>query len=64
MAVKYWRQIYLAQSIINMTTIAIGKFYTSKDLGYYSRGQQFASLPSTAIIDTIGRVTFPILAKI
>lgn len=48
----------------NMTTIAIGKFYTSKDLGYYSRGQQFASLPSTAIIDTIGRVTFPILAKI
>ena len=48
----------------NMTTIAIGKFYTSKDLGYYSRGQQFAHLPSTAIIDTIGRVTFPILAKI
>lgn len=48
----------------NMTTIAIGKFYTSKDLGFYSRGQQFAHLPSTAIIDTIGRVTFPILAKI
>lgn len=48
----------------NMTTIAIGKFYTPKDLGYYSRGQQFAHLPSTAIIDTIGRVTFPILAKI
>lgn len=47
----------------NMTTIAIGKFYTSKDLGYYSRGQQFAYLPSTAITDTIGRVTFPILAK-
>ena len=48
----------------NMTTLAIGKFYTPKDLGYYSRGQQFAHLPSTAIIDTIGRVTFPILAKI
>lgn len=48
----------------NMTTIAIGKFYTSKELGFYSRGQQFAHLPSTAIIDTIGRVTFPILAKI
>lgn len=48
----------------NMTTIAIGKFYTSKDLGFYSRGLQFAHLPSTALIDTIGRVTFPIMAKI
>lgn len=47
-----------------MTTIVIGKFYTSKDLGFYSRGQQFAHLPSTAVIDTLGRVTFPILAKI
>lgn len=47
-----------------MTTIVIGRFYTSKDLGYYSRGQQFAHLPSTAVIDTLGRVTFPILAKI
>ena len=47
-----------------LTTIVIGKFYTSKELGVYSRGQQFAHLPSTAIIDTLGRVTFPILAKI
>lgn len=47
-----------------MTTVVIGKFYTSKDLGFYSRGQQFAHLPSTAVIDTLGRVTFPILAKI
>lgn len=47
-----------------MTTIVIGKFYSSKDLGFYSRGQQFAHLPSTAVIDTLGRVTFPILAKI
>lgn len=48
----------------HMTTIAIGKFYTVKDLGFYSRGQQFAHLPSTAIIDVLGRVTFPILAKL
>lgn len=48
----------------HMTTIAIGKFYTAKDLGFYSRGQQFAHLPSTAIIDVLGRVTFPILAKL
>lgn len=48
----------------HMTTIAIGKFYTAKDLGFYSRGQQFAHLPSTAITDVLGRVTFPILAKL
>ena len=48
----------------HMTTIAIGKFYTAKDLGFYSRGQQFAHLPSTAVIDVLGRVTFPILAKL
>lgn len=48
----------------HMTTIAIGKFYTAKDLGFYSRGQQFAHLPSIAIIDVLGRVTFPILAKL
>lgn len=48
----------------HMTTIAIGKFYTAKDLGFYSRGQQFAHLPGTAIIDVLGRVTFPILAKL
>lgn len=48
----------------NMSTIAIGKFYTPQDLGFYSRGQQFAQLPSASIMDTIGRVTFPILAKI
>lgn len=48
----------------NMSTIVIGKFYTPKDLGYYTRGQQFAQLPSATIMETIGKVTFPILAKI
>lgn len=48
----------------NLSTIVIGKFYTPKDLGFYTRGQQFARLPSSSIMETIGRVTFPILAKI
>lgn len=47
----------------HMTTIAIGKFYTAKDLGYYSRGQQFAHLPSTTVVDILGRVTFPIMSR-
>lgn len=48
----------------HMTTIVIGKFYTSKDLGYYSRGQHLAHMPSVAIIDSLGKVTFPILSRL
>lgn len=46
-----------------MSTILIGKYYTTSDLGYYSRGQQFAHLPTVAITDVLGKVTFPILSR-
>lgn len=46
-----------------MSTILIGRFYTSVDLGYYTRGQQFAHLPTAAITDILGKVTFPILSR-
>ena len=48
----------------NLSTLAIGKFYTSNDLGYYSRGNQFATLPSSNITGILQKVTFPLLAKI
>lgn len=48
----------------NLTTLVIGKFYSSKDLGFYTRGQQFPSLLSVNITGTLQRVTFPILSKI
>lgn len=48
----------------NMTTIAIGKFYTASDLGFYSRGSHFADLPNKTINDVLQTVTYPILAKI
>lgn len=48
----------------NLTTFAIGKFYTAKDLGFYSRGVQFAQVPNNAINGVLGTVTYPILAKI
>lgn len=59
----------LSSNLINaiysqLTTIAIGRFYTSKDLGYYTRGQQFAHLPSMTITEMLGKVTFPILSKL
>lgn len=48
----------------NLTTILIGKFYTPKDLGYYSRGESLATLPSSNITGILKSVTYPILSKI
>lgn len=49
---------------INLTTLFIGKFYTPKALGFYSRGESWPTLLEGTIIGVLGRVTFPILAKI
>lgn len=48
---------------INLTTLLIGKFYSPKDLGYYSRGQSIPSIIDTSILGVLGRVSFPILSK-
>lgn len=48
----------------NINTLVIGKFYTPKDLGYYTRGQQFPTLLSSNLTAIVQRVTFPILSKI
>lgn len=59
----------LASGLLNtiythLTTLAIGKFYTAKDLGFYSRGSDFARVPNYAINGVLGTVTYPILAQI
>lgn len=48
----------------NLTTFVIGKFYTAKDLGYYSRGQHFAQVPYNSVNSTLRTITYPIFAKI
>lgn len=48
----------------NLSTLAIGKFYTAKDLGFYTRGNQFPSLLSINLTYVLRRVTFPVLARI
>lgn len=48
----------------NLTTLLIGKFYTAKDLGFYSRGQSLAAFPSSNITSIIQSVTYPVLSKI
>ncbi len=48
----------------NLTTLFIGKFYTPNALGFYSRGESWPTLLEGTIIGVLGKVTFPILAKL
>lgn len=48
----------------NLTTLIIGRYFSSKDLGVYSRGTQIATYPANITSDVLGKVTFPIFAKI
>lgn len=50
-----WNEIY---------QIVIGKCYSSVTLGYYTRAQQFANLPSSNLTSVIQRVTYPIFSSI
>jgi O-antigen/teichoic acid export membrane protein len=48
----------------NIYYLIIGKYYTAVELGYYTRAEQFQSLPSSNIQGVIGRVSYPILTTI
>lgn len=48
----------------NIYPIVIGKIFTASTLGYYTRAQHFAQLPSSNITGIIQRVTFPVLSKL
>ena len=48
----------------NLYTIFIGKKFSSADLGYYTRADQFAMFPSNNIGNIITRVAYPIFAKV
>ncbi|HUL00882.1 MAG TPA: lipopolysaccharide biosynthesis protein [Nitrospirota bacterium] len=45
-----------------MNTLVIGKFYSPKDLGYYSRADGTQQLPASLLANIITRVAFPIFA--
>lgn len=48
----------------NLYPIVIGKIFSAQTLGFYTRAQHFASLPSSNITGIIQRVTFPVLSKL
>lgn len=48
----------------NSYTLVIGKFFSANDVGYYSRGMQFATLPSTSLLQIIMKTAFPVMSNV
>lgn len=47
----------------NIRSLVIGKRFTAADLAYYNQGNRFPSLLVTDIVESLGKVIFPILSK-
>lgn len=48
----------------NISTICIGRFYKSSQLGFYTRASQFSEIISSTLFDVLGNVTFPVLSHL
>ena len=48
----------------NIYYLIIGKFFSAQELGYYTRANEFKSIPSQNLNGIISRVTYPVLASI
>lgn len=47
----------------NIYYLVIGKYFSARELGYYTRAQQFNDLPSANLNGIMSRVTYPVLAQ-
>lgn len=59
----------LCSSIINtiydnIYTLVIGRVFSPKDVGYYNRGNQFASLPANTILGIFMKVAYPLMSEV
>lgn len=59
----------LASSLLHtlytqLTTFIIGKFFSAKTLGFYNRAVQTVNLPKQLFEGIIGKITFPLFAKV
>lgn len=48
----------------NLYTLVIGRAFSAKEVGYYNRGNQFATLPTTTILSIFMKVAFPLMAEV
>lgn len=72
---KSWREFFsfgskmLASNLLDTTfnniyPLVIGKKFDATTLGYYTRAQNYADLPSYTLLTVLGPVAFPVLCKI
>ena len=48
----------------NLYYLIIGKFFSARELGFYTRGKTMQDLPSSAFSELVTRVTFPVFSSI
>lgn len=48
----------------NLYYLVIGKYFSAQNLGYYTRAEQFSSLPSSNLTAVVQRVSYPVLSSI
>jgi teichuronic acid exporter len=48
----------------NIYLLVIGKYFSATELGFYSRANQFSSIPSSNITGIVHRVSYPVLSEI
>jgi teichuronic acid exporter len=48
----------------NIYLLAIGKLFTARDLGFFTRAKKVQELPAQSLSWTVGRVTFPVFSSI
>ena len=48
----------------NLYTLVIGRFFSVAEVGYFTRGNQFALLPSSVITQMVLKVNYPILSSL
>lgn len=54
----------VAVIVNNISTIFIGRYYKSHQLGFFTRSLQFADFVSVIVGDVMGTVTFPVLSSV
>ena len=54
----------LDQVFGNIYLLVIGRLFSAIDLGYFTRAQTFAYVPSQTLSGMVGRVTFPVFSTI
>lgn len=53
-----------ATIVNNISTICIGRFYKSEQLGHYTRAVQFSDMVAITMYEVLGNVTFPVLSEL